>query len=555
MTHEDRQYQDEVFEAVFDHLFNHEGNGVVAAPGGVGKSHMMNRIIKHLVTKWQGTRVLSLVHDAKVIKQNHDAMLKFWKNAPVGIYSSGLKRRDTLHPILYCGIQSVAKRAEQLGAFNIIFVDECDLLSPKEETLYQKLIAKCKEMNPKVRVLGFTATPYRLGTGCLTNLDLWDRIIIDLTATDRFNWFVDNGYLSPLVTKKAAVEIDVTNIRMKGGEFDDKEMQEAADTEELNRAVVEECIRYGSDRNHWLVFASGVKHGHKLAKLFNARGVPTIMLSGEDSMDEREAGEKAFRAGEYRCLVNVGLYGRGWDFPALDMLAWARATQSVALWVQGCVRLTRTSPEKENGLVLDFAGNTRRLGPVNDPIVPAARRKGDQVKGEAPVKECPECHSYLHTRTMVCPDCGYVFPPPSTIRKTAAEDDIMRKTKDTNPVIEEFYVLGIRYKPTISKSGKYYLKITYSVGTASFHEAMWFDHATGPTKRNLEKWWTHRGGLLPIPDGTDEAGDRAPNELMTPTIIRVDMNKKYKEVVGCDFDPDAKIIEPYVEDEYADVPF
>jgi DNA repair protein RadD len=204
--------------------------------------------------------------------------------------------------------------------------------------------------------------------------------------------------------------------------------------------------------------------------------------------------------------------------------------------------------------VLDFAGNTRRLGPVNDPIVPAPRRKGDAVKGEAPVKECPECHSYLHTRTTVCPDCGYVFPPPSTIKKTAAEDDIMRTSKkDTNPVIEEFYVLGIRYKPTIAKTGKYYLRITYSVGTASFHEAMWFDHPYGSTKKNLEKWWTYRGGLLPIPDGVDEAADRAPNELNVPTLIRVNMNTKYKEVVGCDFDPDAKMTEPFVDDD--DIPF
>jgi DNA repair protein RadD len=554
MTHESREYQDEVFEAVFDHLFNHEGNGVVAAPGGVGKSHIMNRIIKHLVTKWPGTRVLSLVHDAKVIQQNHGSMLKFWKTAPIGIYSAGLKRKDTLHPIIYAGIQSVAKRISKLGTFNVIFVDECDLLSPKEETLYQKLIAECVKMNPRVRVLGFTATPYRMGTGCLTNLDTWDRIIIDLTETERFNWFVENGFLSPLVTKKSAVEIDVTDIRMKGGEFDEKDMQEAADTEELNRAVVEECIRYGSDRNHWLVFASGVKHGHKLAKLFNSKGIPTIMLSGEDSMDVREKGEIEFRAGAYRCLINVGLYGRGWDFPSLDMLAWARATQSVALWVQGCVRLTRRAEGKDNGLVLDFAGNTRRLGPVNDPVVPAPRRKGDAVKGEAPVKECPECHSYLHTRTMVCPDCGYVFPPPSTIKKTAADDEIMVcKTKDSSPEIKEFRVLGIRYKPTVSKSGKYYLRITYSTGTASFHEAKWFDHVTGGSKRNLEKWWTHRNGLLPIPESVDEAADRAANELTTPVIIRVDLNTKYKEVVGSDFDEITKVFES--EDDFSDIPF
>lgn len=533
-SHEERGYQDEIVEAVFKYLFTKTGNPVVAAPGGTGKSHCMNRIIRRLVTKWPGTRVVCLASDAKLLDQNCNSMLRFWKNAPVGLYSAGLRQRDTVQPIIYAGIQSVAKRAEAFGEVNVVIIDECDLVSPKEETLYQKFIAALKEVNPMLRVVGFTATPYRLGMGCLTNFDMWDEVCIDLTKTDRFNWFIEHGFLSPLVTKKTCSEIDVRNIAMKGGEFDAHEMQDAADTDELNQAVVEECIRYGADRKHWLVFSSGVKHGHKLAKLFNARGIPTVMLSGEDSMSYREEAENDFRNGKYRCLVNCGLYGRGWDFPALDMLAWARATQSTALWIQGCVRLTRRAPGKDNGLVLDFAGNTRRLGPVNDPIVPQPRRKGDAVKGEAPVKECPECHSYIHTRIMVCPDCGYQFPPPSTIKKTADTADIMRGPKQT--VVREFNVLGIRYKPTLSKKGHYYLRVSYFAGTDTFNEAKFFDSPNLYNKKNLEKWWTFRGGLLPIPEGTDEAAERAPNELKTPSLIRVSIGGDYPEVVGCDFD-------------------
>jgi DNA repair protein RadD len=203
--------------------------------------------------------------------------------------------------------------------------------------------------------------------------------------------------------------------------------------------------------------------------------------------------------------------------------------------------------------VLDFCGNIRRLGPVNNPIIPAPRRKGQEVAGEAPIRECPQCHSYVAIQAKVCPDCGFVFPPPKTIEKKASSAEILVRTKDTNPVIEEFYVLGIRYKPTLGKTGKYYLRITYSVGTASFHEPLWFDHAYGSTKKTLEKWWTYRGGLLPIPDGVDEAADRAPNELKTPSIIRVDMNSKYKGVVGCEFDENAKTAEDFIDD--SDIPF
>lgn len=567
--HQDRAYQQEIEDAVFEYLFEESGNPVVASPGGTGKSYVMAKLTQKFVMDWPGTRLILLAQDAKLLDQNCNELLHLWPTAPCGIYSAGLKARDTHQPIIFAGIQSVAKRAKDFGVRNIVIVDECDQISHKEETLYQKFIYDLKQINPKLRVIGFTATPYRLGMGCLTNLDLWDKVVIDLTKTERFNWFVDHGFLAPLVTKKTSKEIDVTNIAMKGGDFDERSMQEVADTDELNQAVVDECIEYGRSRKHWLVFSSGVKHGHKLAKLFNSKGVPTVMLSGEDTMKHREEQEELFRSGKVRCLVNCGLYGRGWNFPALDMIAWVRATQSTALWVQGTVRGTRTAPEKENCMILDFAGNIRRLGPINDPVIPAPRRKGDAVKGEAPVKECPECHSYLHTRIMVCPDCGYVFPPPSSIKKTASEADILRKSSDSGPVIEDFNVLGIRYKDGISKVGNPYLKVTYSVGTANFSEYVFFESDNAYMKKRTTSWWTYRGGLLPIPADTNEALNRAANELNIPTVIRVDIAKKHPDVVGCDFDeevgketekylgskPGSYTERPLTDDDFDDIPF
>jgi DNA repair protein RadD len=528
-----RQYQDDIYNAVFEYLFEKEGNPIVASPGGTGKSHVMNRIIKTLVTKWPGTKVISLVHDAKVIGQNHASMLKFWPQAPAGIYSAGLKRKEAHFPITFAGIQSVAKKAADFGKLHIIIIDECDLVSPKEETFYQRFIADCKKENPALRVIGFTATPYRLGLGCLTNSELWDEICIDLTRTEKFNWFVEHGFLAPLVTKKPSAEIDVRNVSMRGGDFDEKEMQEAANTDELNEAVVSECIKYGSDRNHWLVFSSGVEHGHKLAKLFNARGIPAVMLSGKDTMAHREEMEAKFRSGECRVLVNCGLFGRGWDLPELDLIAVVRATQSVAWWVQACVRGTRIAPTKQDCLVLDFAGNIKRIGPVNDPIVPAPRRKGQEVAGEAPIKECPQCYSYLPIQVKICPDCGYAFPPPKTIKKTADTAEIMRRTGPVEQIIEEFKVLGVRYKPEVSKKGMKYLQVSYAIGTYNFREAKFF-HSGG--SREIELWWKHRGGRDPLPKSSEEAAERS-GELRTPSLIRVDVSpqNKYPQVLGCEF--------------------
>lgn len=539
--HEDRAYQQEIEDAIINYLFEEEGNPVAASPGGTGKSFVMAKLVKRFVTEWPGTRVLVLAMDSKLLNQNCNELLRYWPDAPAGLYSSGLKMRDTLHPIIFAGIQSVAKRMNELGKRHIIIIDEADQVSHKEETLYQKLIYDAKKLNPNTKIIGFTATPYRLGMGCLTNMDLWDKIVIDLTRTERFNWFIENRYLSPLTTKKPKKEIDITHISMKGGEFDQHDLQEAADTEELNKSVISECIKFGKDRKHWLIYSSGVEHGHKLTKLLNSRGISAVMLTGKDTVEYRDEMEDKFRSGEVRALVNCGLYLRGWDFPALDMIVWVRATQSTSLWVQGTVRGTRVADGKSDCLVLDFAGNIRRLGPINDPILPAPRRKGDGEKGEAPVKICPICSSYLHTRVRICPDCGYEFPPPETIKKNAADDAILRGDVSDVPIIEDFHVLAIRYKPTLSKNNNYYLRVTYSVGTTNFHESLFFDSDNAFMKRRIRKWWEYRGGDLPVPEGVDEAAERANRELKIPSVVRVDVAKKYPEVVGCDFDPDAKI--------------
>lgn len=535
--HEERPYQKRMEEAVIKYLFEEKGNPVVAACGGSGKSFVMARLAKRFVTEWPGTRVMLLAQDAKLLVQNSNELKRYWPQANYGIYSSGLKQRDTKQPILFCGIQSVHNRGEKFGKINIVMVDEADLLSPDENAQYNKFLNKLREVSPNLRVVGFTASPWRLGTGCITNDPLWDEIVINLTQGDEFLWFIDNGYLAPLINKAGAKQLDITNISMKGSEFEEKSLQAATDTEEMNLAVVMEALKYGADRKHWITFSAGIDHGKHLAKIFNSKGIPTAMLSGKDTMEHRQEIEAKWRSGEIRNVVNCGLYGRGFDFPAIDLIIFARATQSPALWLQSCVRGSRVAPDKTSCLILDMVGNTSRLGPINAIKEPSPRRKGDGTPGESPVKICPVCFSYRPIQEKVCRDCGEAFPPPKTLQKTASSQDILLRTKiSVEPEIADFYVRDISYKAGQSKKGTRYLKVTHGVGTQKFSEFKFFDSG-----QNYSSWWSHRGGKLPAPRSVDEAVDRAAKELTVPTVIRVDVAKKYPEIVGCDCDPDAKI--------------
>lgn len=502
---------------------------------------------------------MSLTHDKTIIGQNADSMRRYWKTADIGVYSAGLKMRDTRNRIIYAGIQSIHRRAEEFGKISILFIDEAHMLSPNDGTMYQRFVQDLMKVNPKMKIVFLSATPYRLGQGHLLESDLVDNIAFDFTEMEKFMWFVHQGYLSKLITKKAVKEIDISECRIRGGEFNDSDLQKLSNTKENNIALVQECMRYGLDRNHWMIFASGIEHGMALAEQFEAHGIPAVCLHANSENRDEEL--EKWETGEYRAMVNVGLYTTGYDFPALDLIAVARATQSTSLWVQMCGRGTRclyadgfdldttegrlaaiAASPKQDCLVLDFAGNTRRLGAINCPIIPKPRKKGDDNEGEAPVKVCPGCETYNHTRAARCENCGYEFPPPESVVSTAGTEDVMVSAA-LEPKIEEVAVLDAIYKKGKSRnSGKSYLRIGYSTfnGTFTqyFHPGSKYDVAR---ERFEDYWWhclEHQRGKKSdygFPNTIAEAVERAPDELRVPTVVRVDFNSKHNEVVGVDF--------------------
>ena len=111
--------------------------------------------------------MLVLAHVKELLEQSAATLRTIAPDLDVGVYSAGLRRRDTDHPVIVAGIQSVYKRACELDAFDLILVDEAHLLPPDGEGMYQNFLADAKIINPNVRLIGLTATPYRLKSGML----------------------------------------------------------------------------------------------------------------------------------------------------------------------------------------------------------------------------------------------------------------------------------------------------------------------------------------------------------------------------------------------------
>ena len=524
-----RPYQTEAVEAIFTYFQHKVGNPIVAMPTGTGKSLVIGGFIQRAIKQYPTTRIIVATHVKELVEQNAKKLLDMWPTAPIGIYSAGLKRRDTHRQITFAGIASIADAIHKFEKTDLLIVDECHLISPKGTTMYQKLVENLKKKNPHLKVIGFTATAYRLGLGTLVDGGLFTDICYDLTGMAAFNKLVTDGFLAPLTTKRTVTELDVSSVKLVGGEYNAKELQEAVDKDKVTRAALQEAHTQGADRKHWLVFASGVEHAEHIADVLVEWGVSACVVHGALPNNERDERIAGFKAGVYRVGVNNNVLTTGFDFPAIDMIVMLRPTSSTSLWVQMLGRGTRPFPGKDNCLVLDFAGNTRRLGPINDPVLPVP--KGSKVKGDAPIKVCETCDTYCHASVRVCPYCGFEFPRFFRFNAKASTAEVMRGFEV--PIVENFQVRRVIYTKHIKEGKPPSMKVSYYCGLQVYHEWVMFEHP-GFGKHKAKAWWSEVS-TLKAPETTDEALMWS-TKLKVPTAIKVWTNTKFPEVKARVFD-------------------
>lgn len=501
-----RWYQQEATDAVFDYFGSGAlGNPILVLPVGTGKSVVIAQLFRELLSQWPHMRVMMLTHVKELIAQNYEKLMSIWPQAPAGIYSAGLKQKNHRMQITYAGIGSVAKKPELFGKVDLIIIDECHLVNSKGAGQYASFIGSLKAINPNLRVIGLTATPFRLGQGMLTD-DVWSDkegkyvpsiftdIAYNLGDVHNFNRLIDEGYLCPLIPKSTATQIDTTGLHVRGGEFVASEVEAVSNKDVITKAAIAETLAIASDRKHWLVFAAGVDHANNIAAELNHNGIPTVVVTG-DMGTERDENIRKFKFGAVRALVNVGVLTTGFDFPGIDLIVMLRPTTSTVLWVQALGRGVRIHPDKKNCLVLDFAGNTKRLGPINDPVVP--KRKGSSGGGIAPVKECPECGCMTHASARICHgvhpvhggDCGHIFSVETKIMEYASVHDLV---KTDRPVIKWFNVKDVIYSAHKKVGSVETMRVKYICDTGDdFSEWICLEHET-PVRHKARKWWIER---------------------------------------------------------------
>jgi DNA repair protein RadD len=547
-----RKYQEESVSAVWEFMRTRTGNPCVVLPTAAGKSLVLARLASDAVSLWGG-RVLVLAHVKELLEQNAAELQRLAPGLDIGIYSAGLKRRDRRAQVTFAGIQSVYSRACDFDPFDLILVDEAHLIPPDGDGMYQKFLNDAKTIAPHVRLAGLTATPYRLGSGWLCGDD---SLLTDVCFEVGVRELIQDGFLSRL-TSKEGMALDTSGLHVRGGEF------VADEAERLMLDVVgpacDEIKRKTVDRKSVLVFCQSVEHAIRVTGALQG-GDRAALITGETSPADRAETIAAFKSGGLKYLVNVNVLTTGFNAPATDAVCLLRPTLSPGLYYQMVGRGFRLAPGKSNCLVLDFGGNVRRHGPVDQIKVKPRSVGGDSQ----PVsKTCPNCAEVCHAGYAQCPDCGFEFDD----RKKATHEP----TAATAPVTSlevvrtDFPVTDIRYfrhtkrnEPEATPT----LRVDYRVSPVLwFSEWVCIEHE-GFAGNKARSWWRARSND-PFPETVNRAievadagGLAIPTEITVaekagekfPRIVAVKLGEKPEAIEAASDDPDWDFPKPDEDD-------
>lgn len=519
-----RPYQERCLNDLWSWFEKHTGNPLAVLPTGAGKSLVIAEWCKGVCQVDPGAGILILAHVRELIQQNAAELIGLWPDAPVGVYAAGLNRRDMGKAITFASIQSIHKKAYDLPRrIDMVLVDEAHLIPRQSNTMYGRFLADLKTINPATKVIGLTATPFRLDSGLLHEGQeaMFDGIAHDTNVKELF----DEGFLSPPRSYRQKSEIDTSGVGIRAGEFIASQLEHAAMDEETINAIADRIVEAGQDRAGWLTFGCSIAHCKALTEALQERGYYGATISGDMDKGERDALIGRFKSRELRFLTSMQVLTTGFNARHVDLIALARPTQSTGLYIQMVGRGTRLSPEtgKTDCVVLDFGGNIARHGPFDDPFTPDNKTKGKR-EGKAPIKECPECGCATGTASTTCPACGYEYPPPEKVVNTKP---------DEKPILSEappwLEVTRTSYQKHQKPGKPNSLRVTYSVGLSSFREWVCFEH-DGYARQKAESWWLRRADG-PVPKTVDEALTRQ-FELAPAALIQVRKDGKYDRVTG-----------------------
>ena len=377
-----------------------------------GKSLVMAHISNECIKR--GGRVLQITPTQELCSQNALEAIEYIDSPEkLGILCAGLNKKQTLSDLIVCTYGSMLSNRTRCGAFDIVLIDECQTVNPNPDTSIQKILKSLLRLNPKMKTIGFSGSPYRLDQGML-HMDCikGPAFFTSCAYVSDISWMIKEGYLSHVESISGNVQADMSGVKMSGGDFNN-EMQgvkfdaiASAGVDDMREKFAEFNIKTA------VIFASTVKNARHIASLWHNQDEIRV-LTGDTGKAERKQLIQWLKSGEAnRYVVNVGILTTGFNFPALDCVTFFRATTSLSLYVQCVGRVIRAHKDKSIGYVLDYGSNIERLGPIDKTLPPRTPKR----RSDAPKKICDItldsgiiCNTINILSAKKCKSCGAHF--------------------------------------------------------------------------------------------------------------------------------------------------
>lgn len=535
-----RYYQREAVDAVFDYWKEEPGHPLVDMATGVGKSMTLGTLFHELITGWPDMRLCCVTHVVELVEGNFRELLGIAPFAPAGVFAAGMGMRNSQAQILFAQLQSVYDKAAQIGHVDVLGIDEVHLVPNDANTMYRVFIDALLAINPDMKIVGLSATPYRLDSGRLDEGD--DRLFDKVVYTYSIRQGIDDGYLTPVTSKPTQTKQDTSSVPLRGSELAKGALQKAVDKDWLNKQIVEEVMDTEPHRRKALFFCAGEEHATHMRDFIRHTGKSCEIVMGTTPRGERRKIIEAYKRGEIWSVCNDNVMSTGTNVPGIDLIVDAARTKSASRYVQRVGRGTRViyppgfDPEavtaelrraaiagyiKPNCRYMDFAGNVSEHGPV-DMIEPRRPTKGD---GTAPIKVCPQCEEQLHASLRVCWCCGHEFEFDDAPKLQSAPTDapIVSVSSPESRIVRKrtFWLHPKAGKPDS-------VKIVYTIGMSQVNEWVGPQHF-GEMKTRSQRFWMTHGGRTPYPKTALEFLERQ-NELVETAEIMVKPRDKYWDV-------------------------
>lgn len=378
-----RDYQQRIVDATIDHIKESFDSCLIEAATGSGKSHVVSELANWIFKK-SNKRVLCLAPSKELTEQNKS---KF--PGPCSYFSASVGVKSLRHHVVFGTPLTVLNGIERFKNFAAVIIDEAHEITPTIKTIIEAL----KKDNKNLRVIGLSATPYRMKSGYIYQIDETgkptghDGYFVKLVEKVRAPELIDKGYLTPPITDTTGDHYDTSAIDFRN----QKTIEEAFEGHGRKTSkIVADIVGKSTMRRGVIIFSSSIKHAEEVMASLPHR---SALVTGKIKKKERESILKKFLNQEIKYLVNVGVLTTGFDAPHVDVVAILRATESASLLQQMVGRGLRLFKRKKDCLVLDYAENIERHCPSGDLFGPKIKPYNEAKEKEKIEVCCPECHT------------------------------------------------------------------------------------------------------------------------------------------------------------------